>query len=193
MSQSTCSVENCQRIVYALDRCNMHHRRWRTHGDPLITLTPTRVLGTLEERFNAKIDTPDDQGCILWNGFLDGGGYGRFSVGNTMRPAHRISYEMNIGKVPIGMELDHLCHTLDLSCPGGGGCKHRRCVNFLHLEVVTHKENCRRSRKPVTKRTLKTHCKNNHEFTPENIRLYRGRRICIQCNIENSRKYRERQ
>lgn len=37
------------------------------------------------------------------------------------------------GPVPAGMELDHMCHD-------------RGCVNPLHLDLVTHQENCKRGR-----------------------------------------------
>lgn len=40
-------------------------------------------------------------------------------------------YEMMVGKIPEGFELDHLCRT-------------RSCVRPDHLEPVTHAENMRR-------------------------------------------------
>lgn len=33
----------------------------------------------------------------------------------------------------------------------------------------------------------KTHCKNNHEFTPENTYVHDGRRNCKKCRSERSR------
>lgn len=39
---------------------------------------------------------------------------------------------------------------------------------------------------------LKTHCKNNHEFTDENTSHYRGRRQCITCHLARLERQRER-
>lgn len=38
----------------------------------------------------------------------------------------------------------------------------------------------------------KTHCSQNHEFTPENTHTYRGRRICRKCTILRTKTYRQR-
>lgn len=46
----------------------------------------------------------------------------------------------------------------------------------------------------VTQRALKSHCKNGHEFTPENTRLIPGRsgRICLTCLAETNARTRQR-
>jgi hypothetical protein len=48
-----------------------------------------------------------------------------------MRYAHRVVYEILVGPIPSGLQLDHIC-----SVPW--------CVNPDHLEPVTAKENTRR-------------------------------------------------
>lgn len=35
----------------------------------------------------------------------------------------------------------------------------------------------------------KTHCVNGHEFTPENVRMYQGRRYCRECARFHGRQY----
>lgn len=35
----------------------------------------------------------------------------------------------------------------------------------------------------------KTHCVNGHAFTPENVRMYRGRRYCRECARFHGRQY----
>lgn len=79
-----------------------------------------------------------ETGCYLWIGSVGKKGYGQFGLGNDgsrnrVVRAHRFSYELKYGPVPIGLELDH-------------NCRVRSCVNPDHLEPVTHVENLRRSR-----------------------------------------------
>lgn len=70
--------------------------------------------------------------CWPWRGALRPTGYGTFTLRRgswrTSKPAHRAVYELLVGPIPEGLEIDHLC-----SNPG--------CVNPEHLEPVTHLEN----------------------------------------------------
>lgn len=78
------------------------------------------------------------------------GGYGLFQImgGHTVL-AHRYSYLMAKGPIPVGLQLDHLC-------------RHRWCVKPSHLEAVTGKENSRRGDNANLR---KTHCPRGHEYT----------------------------
>lgn len=74
----------------------------------------------------------DDAGCWRWLLALDRDGYGVWHHdGGRKRAAHRVMYELVVGAIPDGLELDHLCRV-------------RSCVNPAHLEAVTHRENSRR-------------------------------------------------
>jgi hypothetical protein len=78
-----------------------------------------------EQRFWSKVDKSSD--CWLWTASVNGSGYGQFAVGSrsdgTKHPAraHVYAYEMLVGPVPAGFELDHLCRV-------------RSCVNPAHLK-----------------------------------------------------------
>ena len=106
--------------------------------------------------------------CWLWYGGKDKRGYGNFSFGRHGRKSHIVAYELIIGKVPEGLELDHLC-------------KNHGCVNPEHLEPVTHKENLLRGDGWGAVNSRKTHCKNGHLLTEDNI--YKSIKTKRQCKI----------
>lgn len=113
--------------------------------------------------------------CRIWGGWIDADGYGRR---DDAKLAHRAAYEAEVAPVPSGMELDHLC-------------RNRACVEPSHLEPVTHAENMRRAFAGYT------HCKQGHEFTPENTYIRPtsekgGVRQCRACNREAVARYKNR-
>lgn len=107
--------------------------------------------------------------CWLWTAGARNG-YGKISrtINGEFHnyDAHRVSYESLRGRIPAGMQLDHLCRV-------------PACVNPDHLEPVPQPENIYRGRK----RDLYTHCPKGHEMTESNT--YRipstGGRMCQQC------------
>lgn len=135
-------------------------------------------------RFWAKVRRTD--GCWLWTGGTSTDGYGSFWAGRRSVRAHRFAYELEVGPIPEGLDLDHTCCQPD-RCDGGRRCPHRRCVNPAHLEPVTNAENARRGHAGHHMRTRPraSHCPHNHEYTPENTRVRRTRsgtaRACRTC------------
>jgi hypothetical protein len=83
---------------------------------------------SLLNRFLSKIKHPKNRDCWIWTGAIDPEGYARINVCGINRQAHRISYELHRGKIPLGLEIDHLCRV-------------RNCVNPNHLEPVTRRIN----------------------------------------------------
>ena len=86
-----------------------------------------------QSRMARLCETDDENDCWEWVGTRTVEGYGKVTMGRdnnkpVMMQAHRASYETHIGPIPDGMTIDHLC-------------ANRGCVNPLHLEVVTMKEN----------------------------------------------------
>lgn len=132
----------------------------------------------------------DANECWIYTGTITDQGYGQIGVEGRVRQAYKVAYELFIGEVPPGLELDHLCHTRDLACISNAECRHRRCVNPWHLEPVTPKENTRRSNNPSAINGRKTHCIHGHEFTPENTYVKpNGHRQCRRCGREASARY----
>lgn len=52
-------------------------------------------------------DGPDS--CAIWCGKLNDSGYGQVRVQGRLRAAHRVAYELEVGRIPYGRTLRHLC------------------------------------------------------------------------------------
>lgn len=160
-----CAVDGCERVVKTRGWCSMHYDRWRVHGDPATTIH-RRIDGTPEQRFWSNANQSD--GCWLWLGSINEHGYGVIWLGTRRTRAHRFGYELIIGPVSEGLDLDHLCRV-------------RSCVNPAHLEPVTRQVNLLRGETIAAAAAQRTHCPAGHEYTPENTRINRGSRICREC------------
>lgn len=126
-----------------------------------------------EQKFWQSVDKSGE--CWLWTRSKIWNGYGQVRWGSTMRPVHRVAYELLVGTIPEGFQLDHLCGVRD-------------CVNPAHLEPVTQQENIRRS---AANWNHSTTCKRGHNITnPENIYTVpsTGKRQCRECIRFNQRE-----
>lgn len=134
----------------------------------------------LDVRFWRKVDKgAGDDGCWLWTGAKDHWGYGkiRTGVGRQQKVVHRVAYELLVGAIPDGLQLDHLC-------------RQTSCVNPAHLEPVTGKENSLRSESIPALNARKTTCSKGHPFNHESTYHWvdaRGRsgRRCRICRRES--------
>jgi hypothetical protein len=137
------------------------------------------LLNELPARFTSKMDVCESSGCWIWKACKTWDGYGRILRGKTVIPAHRFSYEKFFGEVPNGFELDHKC-------------RNRSCVNPLHLEAVTHKENMLRGLGVGSENAAKTSCINGHQLTTDNTYIRpNGNRDCRQCIRDRVKKYKK--
>jgi hypothetical protein len=173
------SCEHCEQPVLARGWCSKHYSRWRVHGDPLAIKTLRGVPE--EERFWRQVRKTDT--CWLWTGPVVMT-YGHLLLTGQVRVlAHRYSYELLVGSIPDGLELDHTCHDPKTCQPP---CPHRLCVNPAHLEPVTRAENNRRSGGLGTVNAAKTHCPHGHPYDEVNTRYGKNKqgrlsRWCRTC------------
>jgi hypothetical protein len=181
--KKVCAIPECDAPVNSRGWCRIHYMRWWANGDP----TGTRPKGPKPQpigaRFWAKVRDAEDlspngmSGCMIWTAQIIPSGYGTFRMNNPRRQvvAHRVAYELVIGAIPEGLELDHLC-------------RRRCCVNPAHLEAVTHRENVLRGTAGDQER-VKTHCAQGHPFTPENTYVNdKGWRRCRTCTLRDNAK-----
>jgi len=113
-----------------------------------------------------KIDTTNS--CWNWLASKTNLGYGQIWIKGRYVYAHRFVYELFKGKIPEGLEIDHLC-------------RNTSCGNPNHLEAVTHKVNAQRGNSGLYN-ILKTHCPRGHEYTKENTMFYKNLRKCRECH-----------
>lgn len=168
---------------YARGRCQTCYGRHRRQQKRAGSFTLLVVHGAPLEKLIERSE-PGSNGCVLYTGCPTNRGYGQISVDGTQKLAHRAIYELTVGPIPDGMDLDHTCHNRDVSCMGGVDCIHRRCINVDHLEPVTGAENTRRG-KGWAVNGLKTHCPQGHPYDRENTYVYDGRRYCRACNRQH--------
>ena len=116
--------------------------------------------------FLQRIHIDPNTECWIWQGVPNSTGYG----------PHRRVYELMVGPIAEGLDLDHRCRI-------------RLCLNPEHLHPMTRSENLsiglmahQPKGGPALVNALITHCKRGHAFTPENTYLSPdNRRICREC------------
>lgn len=124
-------------------------------------------------RFIAKLSI-DDNRCWLWTGQLNSRGYGRLYLAGKMALAHRLSYRHFHGEIPDDLVVDHICNV-------------KRCVNPMHLRLLTNAEN-------ITRAVHRDACPNGHPYTDDNVYVdgrSRKCRICVRARV-NARHHRMR-
>lgn len=199
MVNLSCCIDDCMRPILAREMCKPHYSRALKGEDPH-TLGPIRnrapSAAPLEDRFWIKVDRagpmsearPDLGSCWIWTASVKPNGYSQFAMRHEGKKlvvhAHRLAYELHVGPIPPGLQLDHLCRI-------------RRCVRPSHLEPVTQQENLRRGRSGVWQ-TEKTHCPAGHPYSGANLALWKRAdggvsRQCRKCaNAKSRERYHQR-
>jgi hypothetical protein len=122
-----------------------------------------------------RVVTPD--GCWMWERSARQG-YGSIFVNGRTRAVHRVSYELYVGPIPLGLVLDHLCmNTL--------------CFNPRHLEPVTSVENVARWHRAANIARGHGRCSRGHALVEENLYVTpsTGERRCWTCSRDQARAY----
>ena len=128
---------------------------------------------TPAERFWSKVLALSN-GCWEWQAHKSDG-YGIFDVRRKRHLAHRFAYTLLVGPIPEGLTIDHLC-------------RNRACVNPLHLEPLTMRENILRGVGLTAQRAARTQCPRGHPYDMFNTRIRPcGRRACRACDRQRKR------
>lgn len=129
-------------------------------------------LTALPSGFHAKVEIDNGTGCWNWQGNKNENGYGFVFVYLGHRNyatviAHRVSYRVFVGEILPGMHIDHLCFNPS-------------CVNPVHLEQVTAKENSRRA--VVHRTSIGTYKDCPHGFKAGTVSS------CLECVAERANR-----
>lgn len=131
-TRNICTIEDCAEFAKGQGMCNKHYLRVRKYGDPHFS----RAYLDPKEAF--KANTRFDGNCLIWTAHRTPDGYGRFNVGGGRRMlTHRFAWETEVGPIPEGLLLDHIC-------------RNPACCNVRHLRLVTNKQNCENVEGPRT-------------------------------------------
>lgn len=138
-------------------------------------------LVALAEKIKSRI-IENESGCWVYP-TNNSDGYARISIPSattksgytTVRPS-RVMYEVEVGSIPEGMELDHV---------KARGCTSNACCNPAHLEPVTGRENKLRGDTVIARNAAKTHCPQGHPYNEVNTYVSpQGARLCRPCHKE---------
>lgn len=129
-----------------------------------------KAMDLWHRRILPRVTPEPNTGCWLWPGAHDNKGYGKVQPTST----HRIAYLAEVGDVPVGMTIDHLCGAT-------------WCCNPEHLRVLSRAENTSLAR-PGKHNRIKTTCPSGHQYDDCNTRVNkRGDRVCRECHRSRSR------
>lgn len=106
------------------------------------------------ERFWSKVNKTED--CWLWIGAKNNTNYGYIRVGDKMKNAHRVSWEITNGPIPKDLFVLHKCDNPS-------------CVRPDHLFLGTHQDNMtdKKSKGRAIGRPGENH--HNSKFTEKDI------------------------
>jgi hypothetical protein len=134
---------------------------------------------SLTERILGATKT-NETGCWIWQLKLHSQGYARMSVNGRGTYVHRLSYQIWIGPIAEGLQIDHLCRV-------------RSCCNPWHLEAVTPRTNSLRGESVAARAAKVKQCPHGHPYEGSNLIIKKdGSRGCRECHRDGGRRYSEK-
>lgn len=114
-----------------------------------------------------------DGDCLVWLYGNASKNYGRVYFEGKHRILHTVVFNAQCGLLSDNRELHHMC-------------LNKACCNLAHIQVISPSEHMKlhyNGRKYHERARSRTHCKHNHEFTPENTYIRKdGHRACRMCH-----------
>ena len=130
-THESCLADGCLRVdMGAKGLCHMHYARSLKHDDPTVSVIDRSPA--VERFWKRTIQSAD--GCWEWTGGTSKSGYGQIS-NDRSNLAHRFAYELLVGPIPEGLQIDHPIHNF--------GCEVRQQVGFDQSAGIAHRA-CRR-------------------------------------------------
>lgn len=102
------------------DRCRKCFEALKVDG-----ILPPLPRLSLWEAFDKHVSRTDE--CWIWQGSMNGDGYGSIVWSGKRHKAHRLAWELYKSE-PVPAVVDHMC-------------RERRCVNPGHLQAATQRTN----------------------------------------------------
>jgi hypothetical protein len=95
---------------------------------PMVPSMEKPMRRHLKDRFWAKVDKRGKKDCWEWAASRDSLGYGRIRSGSRILSAHRLSWELHKGPIPVGLSVLHRCDNPP-------------CCNPVHLFLGSQQDN----------------------------------------------------
>src|ERR1051326_2738701 len=87
-----------------------------------------KLLGRLCRNGIIGTNIHEGRECIIWKGGLRSPGYAGLRICGKTHSVHRVIYQILVGEIPQGMEIDHKC-------------EEKLCYNPMHLELSDRSKN----------------------------------------------------
>ena len=129
----TCSIDDCNRKLYAKGYCQKHYDAYKRHGDPLVSIRNKRKENMSDKevlqfiRDNITINSETE--CHEWNRHRYHQGYGQIFYDGRQQYVHRVIYQI-INKIKL-LPSDEIMHSCDNPC----------CCNINHLSLGDKNKN----------------------------------------------------